>query len=119
MTDWRAVGRRVKSLRESNKLTQDVLADALGYSRGTLGELERGTDRAGISLVVALADYFKVPVDWLLGRDIPVGGPLVGQFVDDPDELAWLTFWRRLTREKRIAVFDLLRVERERNTTSQ
>lgn len=71
MTDWRAVGRRVKGLRESNKLTQDTLADALGYSRGTLGELERGTDRAGISLVVALADYFKVPVDWLLGRDIP------------------------------------------------
>jgi hypothetical protein len=32
---------------------------------------------------------------WLLCREVPPGGPLTGEFINDPDEkLAWLPFWR-------------------------
>lgn len=94
MTDWKQVGRRVARLRDDVAMTQDALAVELGYSRSLLGELERGTEHAGLAFIIAIADYFKVPLDWLLGRSVPPGGPLAGQFIDQPNELALIALWR-------------------------
>jgi transcriptional regulator with XRE-family HTH domain len=112
VTNLKAIGARVKSLRKAQpgRNNQDDLAAMIGTSRSTIAGIEAGTDRGGIEIMIALADYFKVPMDWLLCRDLPAGGPLAGQFVNNPDELSWLAFWRALSVPDRKAVTRLLHI---------
>lgn len=110
MTNLKAMGRRVAELRNQAGLTQDDLADIIGIGRGTIAGIETGGDRAGIVTTIAIADYFKVPTDWLICREVPPGGPLTGQFVEDSDELSLLAFWRGLTAVERTVVAKMLSV---------
>jgi transcriptional regulator with XRE-family HTH domain len=110
MTNLEATGRRIAQLRKQRDMTQDALAAELGISRSALAGIERGSARAGIVTTVAIADYFKVPMDWLLGRSLPVGGPLAGQFIENTDELALLEFWRSLSIEERHTAAKLLSI---------
>lgn len=116
MVDLKAVGRRVATLRRASprRLTQDILAAEIGMSRSAIAGIETGGDRGGILAMVAVADYFKVPMDWLLCRTVPPGGPLVGQFVDDPDKLALLDFWEGLSEDERATALRLLHIQRDR-----
>src|SRR5579859_2701754 len=118
MIDLKAMGARIADLRRRAGIaTQEGLAaelsapeDSPGWGRSAIGGIESGGDRPGLLLAVAIADRFRVPMDWLLGRKVPTGGPLLGQFVDDPDELAWLNFWRELLPEERPTVLKMLRI---------
>lgn len=114
MTNLAAIAARLKALRKSlpGKPTQEELAATIGISRSAIAGIESGGDRGGISTMVALADYYKVPLDWLLCRKVPAGGPLVGKFVDDPDELALVRFWGGLTDDERTAMLRLLQIRR-------
>jgi transcriptional regulator with XRE-family HTH domain len=110
MSNLQVIGRRVAELRRQESLTQDGLADIIGLARGTIASIETGGYRGGIVTMVAIADYFKVPLDWLLCREIPPGGPLTGQFVEDSDELSLLAFWRGLTAVERTVMLKMLGV---------
>lgn len=101
VADPKKIGARIKALRHAAGQTQQDVAEALGIARSTYGEMENGTDRGGLDSILAVADYFKVPLDWLLLRTPPTGGPLVGYFLDDPDELAWLQLWRAMNHAQR------------------
>jgi transcriptional regulator with XRE-family HTH domain len=114
VTNLKAVGRRVAELRRKAGLTQEQLADIIGVARGTIGSIETGGNRGGIVTTIAIADYFKVPSDWLLCRQVPPGGPLTGQFVEDRDELALIDFWRGLTPVERSAVAKMLHIRDDR-----
>lgn len=109
VADPKKVGQRIKALRHAAGQTQAEVAEALGIARSTYGEMENGTDRGGLDSVLAVADYFKVPLDWLLWRVPPTGGPLVGYFIDDPDELAWVGLWRAMSPAARKAMTLMLR----------
>lgn len=113
MSKLKDIGRRVAELRNKAGLTQEALAAEIGLGRGTIAGIETGGDRGGILSMVAIADHFKVPMDWLLCRDVPAGGPLVGKFVNDPDELAWLAFWKGLTPPERTVATKMLRVPQD------
>lgn len=111
MIDLQAMGARVADLRRRAGFDrQEDLAAELGCSRSAIAGVESGGDRPGLLLAVALADKFRVPMDWLLGRSVPAGGPLVGQFINDPDELAWLNFWKSLLPEQRPMALRMLRI---------
>lgn len=114
MTNAQNVGNRVRALRDLQpaKFTQYDLAATVGVARSTIASIERGHDSGGVRTMIAIADHFKVPLDWLLCRTVPTGGPLVGKFVDDPDELAWLAFWRDVPEADRDALFRALRIPR-------
>lgn len=56
------------SLRTDRGLTQETVAAALGISPKTLSKWENGTSEPELSLLCALADYYGVSVDRLLGR---------------------------------------------------
>jgi transcriptional regulator with XRE-family HTH domain len=109
MADPKKVGQRIKSLRRAAGQTQSEVAEALGIARSTYGEMENGTDRGGLDSILAVADYFKVPLDWLLHRVPPAGGPLVGHFIDSPNELAWLALWQAMDDSERAAMLRLLK----------
>ena len=110
MHDLKAIGRRITEMRKEEGLTQEELAKLVGRGRGAIAGIEIGKDRGGIVLMTRLAAHFKVSLDWLIGYRVPPGGPLVGRFVDQPDQLALLRFWESLSGEEKRAVAMMLRI---------
>lgn len=110
MTNLKAIGRRVRELREDEGVGQEELAASIGVSRSTIAGIETGGDRGGILTMVAIADHYKVPMDWLLCRDVPPGGPPIGKFIDRADQLALFDFWEGLDPSERAAAVRLLRI---------
>jgi transcriptional regulator with XRE-family HTH domain len=66
----KAVGARIADLRHQARLTQDELANIIGVARATLATIETGRNRAGAETTLAIADYFRVSMDWLLCREM-------------------------------------------------
>ena len=61
-------GNRLKELRKSVGITQAQLADALHERRATLSNYENKNVYPGFNMLIKLADYFHVSVDYLTGR---------------------------------------------------
>lgn len=60
---------RLRELRKSKGLTQTQLQDKLDINRGTLASYEKGTTLPSYENGTKLADFYGVPVDYLLGLD--------------------------------------------------
>ena len=58
----------LKSLRKSSGLTQDELANKLDVSRSTIGMYESGAREPDYETLEAIADFFNVDTDYMLGR---------------------------------------------------
>lgn len=61
-------GRRLKELREEQGLNQDDLYPVIGYKKPAISQWETGKHTPALVVIEALADHFKVSVDYLLGR---------------------------------------------------
>jgi imidazoleglycerol-phosphate dehydratase len=61
-------GTQLKNLRTARGLQQGQLADELGLSASAIGAYERGQREPTLALLTAIADYFQVSADVLLGR---------------------------------------------------
>lgn len=57
-----------KRLRTSSRLTQAELAEKIGISRSTIGMYETGAREPDFETLEAIADFFNVDIDYLLGR---------------------------------------------------
>ncbi|HBK02730.1 MAG TPA: XRE family transcriptional regulator [Clostridiales bacterium] len=57
---------RLKDLRLKNKLTQQDIAKYLGIKQNTYSQYENEQRQIPIPLLVALAKYYKVTVDFIL-----------------------------------------------------
>lgn len=58
----------LKALRTSHHMTQEELAKVLKISRSTVGMYENGSREPDYETLEAIADYFNVDIDYLLGR---------------------------------------------------
>lgn len=66
--DTRAnIAKRLKTLREEIGLTQDELADRLEIGRGSIGMYEIGKRMPPADILVKMALYFNVSLEYLLG----------------------------------------------------
>lgn len=63
------IGARIKLLREKRNLAQFELAAILKISNSTLSQYETGARTPSDDMKIAIANYFGVSVDYLLGRD--------------------------------------------------
>lgn len=59
---------RLKKLRQTNDVSQQELADLLGISTRAWRFYESGDREPNIAGLIALADYFDVSLDYLVGR---------------------------------------------------
>lgn len=59
---------RLLSLRKSRNLSQSSLAHELGVTERTIRRYEKGDFEPSMSELIALADYFGVTLDELVGR---------------------------------------------------
>lgn len=64
------LGKRIKDLREQNGLSQKELAEILRIQNSTLSQYESDTRTPSDDIKKAIADYFNVTLDFLMGRDI-------------------------------------------------
>ena len=65
MSEQQTIGTRIRTLREQARMDQAVLAEAVGTARTHLTNIERGRAKPGRDLMLAIARYFGVSVDWL------------------------------------------------------
>ncbi len=59
---------KIRDLRIRNEYTQQKIADYLKVSKMTYIRYEKGITEATESVIIMLADLFKVSADYLLGR---------------------------------------------------
>ena len=66
-------GKRIQELRRDRGMTQTQLAEYVGISSDNLGRIERGQQGVSIDLLIELADFFAVSMDYIaLGRKMKV-----------------------------------------------
>lgn len=59
---------RLKELRKSKNISQIKLAIDLNTNQNTISRYESGEREADYATLIAIADYFKVSIDYLLYR---------------------------------------------------
>ena len=57
---------RLKDLREDSDLTQQIIAQHLNVKQNTYCQYEKGTRQIPIELLVRLAKFYNVSVDYIL-----------------------------------------------------
>lgn len=60
---------RLKELRKRKGLTLVELGKEVNLANNTLSQYERGIREPSISMLIKLADFFNVSVDYLIGRE--------------------------------------------------
>ena len=63
------IGERIKKYRKNKEMTQDALAQALMVSPQSISKWECGDGYPDITLLPAIANFFEVTVDELIGND--------------------------------------------------
>ncbi|WP_295765053.1 helix-turn-helix domain-containing protein [uncultured Oscillibacter sp.] len=67
------LAKRLKGLREDRRMYQRELAKILGMSFRGYQNYETGQSEPKLATLIAIADYYRVSIDYLVGR------------TDDPD----------------------------------
>lgn len=66
-----AIGKQIRQARKSRKITQADLADAIGMSRTTIGQIENGTvQEIGVRKLIRVLEFLGLEL-----RVRPVGRP--------------------------------------------
>ena len=68
MLDKNIFSERVKALRLNRGISQSTLGQSLNMRKTSISMMERATNAASSDTLVALADYFDVSIDYLVGR---------------------------------------------------
>lgn len=62
------LNRKLIELREEAGITQEELANRINVGRSTISGYENGTTQPSYAVLILLADYFGVNLDYLFGR---------------------------------------------------
>lgn len=60
------IGKRIKELRNKNKLTQTELAMRIGVTRSTIAAYENDTRMPSYEVIIKMANLFRVSIDSIL-----------------------------------------------------
>ncbi|MBO4894854.1 MAG: helix-turn-helix transcriptional regulator [Clostridia bacterium] len=60
--------KNLKSIRTEFKISQQQLADAIGVSQQSVNKYENQDVEPDIDILIKIADFFSVSVDYLIGR---------------------------------------------------
>jgi len=65
-------GTNIKKIRKLKSHSQMSFADLFGLKRGTLGAYEEGRSEPKIETIINVANYFSIPIDDLLKRELSI-----------------------------------------------
>ncbi len=63
------IGKRIKELRKEQSLTQIDFANALHIDKSTIAKYETDKATPSVQMLVAIAKFFNVSTDYLLGLE--------------------------------------------------
>ena len=96
----------MKNLRKVRGISQAKLAEDLGVSAAIIGMYESGQRKPSYEALEAIADYFNVSIDYLIGREEksvyyldPEVAELANEMAARPELKALLDASRKLTKE--------------------
>ena len=119
-----AIGQRIKARREELGLTQQQLADRLGYkSKASINKIEMGANGISQSRIVDFANALQTTIEYLMEMDAvtdekvqhsgyytdPETAKVAQQIFDDPDLHALFDAARDSRPEDLLMAADLLR----------
>ena len=94
---------RIKELRKEEGKTQKEVAEKLGVTSQCLGYYENGKSHPSPEMLMKIADYFLVSVDYLIGRSDDLG--IISFRAEEEtltgDERKILHNYRKLDEEKK------------------
>lgn len=61
-------GGRIRNLRHNIKQSVDQVAKEIGMQKSSLANIERGVKAPSVDVLLSLANYFCVSLDYLTGR---------------------------------------------------
>ncbi|GHV26739.1 hypothetical protein FACS18948_2990 [Clostridia bacterium] len=61
---------RVAELRAKAGVTQEELGAVIGLTRFAVGDMEKGKRLTSMPVLLSMAEYFKVSVDYLMGHEV-------------------------------------------------
>lgn len=76
------IGDRIRSLREKRGKTQGEVCASLGLEQSTLANYEKSRRTPKVDIIIALAKFFHVSTDYLLGR---ADSPCIRNVINDND----------------------------------
>jgi len=80
--DYRALGQRLRKQRKRLKRTQAWVASVAGISVSFCGHVERGTRKASIETLLALAQALETTPDALLGIGVQYDEPMPSEVTE-------------------------------------
>ncbi|WP_159950883.1 XRE family transcriptional regulator [Polaribacter septentrionalilitoris] len=64
------ISKNIRHLRKLRRLTQEQLADKLGIHRSRIGSYEEARSEPSIETLIGFSNYFNLPVDILIRKDL-------------------------------------------------
>ena len=74
----KSFGARLRAVRRSAGLSQQQVGALFHSEKSRITHFEKGDSAPPFDVLLALADYFQVSVDWLVGRDAFAHHPQMG-----------------------------------------
>jgi transcriptional regulator with XRE-family HTH domain len=68
MEDEMDIKNRIKDLRIIHNMSQEQLAEKVGTTKQAISQYERGIRKPKYEILEAIADYFNVDYDYLIGK---------------------------------------------------
>lgn len=59
---------RLLAIRKSKSISAKEVAESIGVSKAAMSQFESGKNPPSASVLIDLADYFDVSIDYLVGR---------------------------------------------------
>ena len=99
----------LKELRQQKQLTQQELATLLDINLSSYQKYERpnNTVKPSLEALIKIADFYKVSVDYLLGRE-PAPNPFADLGLDEASEQEMLAQYMSFKPEVRAMLMDVL-----------
>lgn len=70
-SEWVALGKRLREVREYLNLPQQYVADKLGIARSAISDIERGVRKVDSLELKKLSKLYMYPVSYFLGEEKP------------------------------------------------
>ena len=105
-----AFGERLRTLREEKSLTQVDLAKLLKTANSTISQYESNKRSPDKGTIERLADFFNVPVDYLLGRSNTKKIDLLDVLEDNTTQIS--AAGKLVTPEQRVEILKTLDEDR-------
>jgi transcriptional regulator with XRE-family HTH domain len=102
--ELRAIGARMKAVRESGGWTQEQLAEAIGVTPHTISQYERGEQSPRLTTLLRMAGTLQVRPGALIDVDLP--SPIAAP---PPEAADLLTLYRALSESDRALVTRIVR----------